>query len=243
MLPGTLPLRAILGESAALPVRHPGAFTKAILPVAAVDLVLRLGQAGDQPALWPVFLGLFAGAGAAVVFATNWHRLVLLGQPPAYGWGRPEWRYLLFSLVLGIAIVVPMMAGAAGLAAILEMAGLNALGPWMVELAGLPAWLALGVVAAVTLPLWLWLPAEAIGHDLSYEDVARMVRGERLRFWVLNAIVLGGGTLTAEILAAIGLPAMALLPLDWAIYTLEIGVLSLTFRYLAARPPASETAS
>ena len=46
---------------------------------------------------------------AASSIAVAWHRFALLGEPPAtihLRFGRPEWRYFLYSLLLGLFVVV-----------------------------------------------------------------------------------------------------------------------------------------
>ncbi|MEQ9125765.1 MAG: hypothetical protein RIM80_24730, partial [Alphaproteobacteria bacterium] len=52
----------------------------------------------------------FLGAVASVPTLTGWHRLVILSSPERsagrlYGWDGREWRYLLNSFLLGLAVV------------------------------------------------------------------------------------------------------------------------------------------
>lgn len=68
----------------------------------------------EKPVLYAIFVigGIVLQAVAGSSIAVAWHRFALLGERPAtvhLRFGRPEWRYFLYSLLLGAIIFAVMM--------------------------------------------------------------------------------------------------------------------------------------
>jgi hypothetical protein len=241
MIPGTLPIGGTLLGAIRAPFLAPRIFAKAFGPMFAVGLVASLGEAD---ALWPTALGAFNTLVLATLFCTNWHRHLILGAAPGWGWGRPETRYLVVSIMLGLLVVVPPYFAAADTYAAFD--ALADQGHITIALAlAIPVapLVAFAVMLALSVPLWLWLPSEAIGRDESYEAISALAQGERLRFFLATALALGGTLAAAWAMEAVGLPGWLTGIAMNLCYPVQIGVMSIAYRHLDSRGEGAVPAS
>lgn len=125
------------------------------------------------------------GAIAAIPTLTGWHRLVILSSPERgagrlYGWDRREWRYLLNSVLLGLAVIGVLLVfslAVGPLLANLFAAGEAAFSPGRL-LVVIAVSVAQGaIVALITAQFGLVLPAAAIGKPIGMAAAAAMASG------------------------------------------------------------------
>jgi len=164
--------------------------TGAVLSLGALSGETPPGSEGGAPepptgtALIGMLLYLL-GAVAAIPTLTGWHRLVILSSPERgagrlYGWDGREWRYLLNSFLLGLAVIGVLLVFSLAVGPLL--AGLFAADEAAFSPVRLLVVLAVSVaqgviVALITAQFGLVLPAAAIGKPIGMAAAAAMARG------------------------------------------------------------------
>lgn len=139
-----------------------------------------LGYAGSAAisAFWAIFFIAYVLSLLSVT--TAWHRTVLGGQgEPRLRLGKPEWRYLGYSLLLLIGWLVTQVAGA-------SLAGVVPVTAGKIVATLVPLLILFVVAARVVLVL----PAAAAGEALSLIDAWDLARGNGLRLIGLFAVIL-----------------------------------------------------
>ncbi len=231
MVRGTLPVLGILAGAARAPIDAPTTFAKAFAPMVVVELAAI--WASGAGTLWHHILDIFNTMILATIFCTNWHRHLILGASPRLGWGQPETRYLIFSIMLGLVLVLPSyMAGAAALAGFEAVEGTSGLAlAFASAVVILPA-VTFALMVALSVPMWLWLPSEAIGRDESHAEIVAMARGNRGRLFlvVLASLALVSGLVMG--LEWAGAPEAVTRLLALALYPMQVGVMSLAYLHL-----------
>jgi hypothetical protein len=219
-LPNRLPiLEAVLASYAALWQGRDVALRLAAVP-AGLILVLNLfiswqllpaasdpaapfdpaQAAGISPWFYPAsFLGLIP----ATLFACNWQRALLLGGDAAPGlgirWGLRETKFLVWTIVIALAMLLAALAVAIPVMAIFAVAGI-VLGIVQGAPAGPGAMTSVPLIIAAGLPvviaeiyvairLMLALPATALDGSGVFRLSWRLTRGNALRIFV--AVLLG----------------------------------------------------
>lgn len=240
-LPSPLPIGATLTAALRKPFAHPFAFILAALPFCLGDW-LTLGLRNQFPtSSWPSFVEFLNIALLWTLMVTNWHRLILVGEKPSWRWGRRELRYALIAFVVTIAVLVPpaligFVVQGFGTMLLDRIEGISPLLaiPATFAIALLPLGLLLFAICK-SVPLWLWLPSEALGRDESYDDFCIMAHGSRLRLILINGLALLANGILVYAGKLFALPVVGVTILSVIGGAFQIGALSLCYRYLSGK--------
>lgn len=228
-----LPVFATIRHSVAAIIAAPQAFIASILPLAVASAASVLIHAVAPDSRWPFAIDAMAGIVLTVLFATNWHRALIIGQPPAMQWGGTEWRYLWRGIVISLQIMAPAILIATAVA-------VSPLGATEQEKA-VYTFSTMGVVVLAMFwllcPSLLRLPAAAIGQALSFEDARTLLGDNRLRLLLILGLTEGTMWMLANLLASAEAPESAIRMVALAAQPLTVGALSFAFLHL--QPPAT----
>lgn len=245
-LSGTLPIGSTWIGALRLPLVHPMAFVAAALPF-CLGTWLAMWLLDQFPlSSWPKVIDWLLTLLLWTLMVTNWHRLILLGETPSWRWGKRELRYTVIASIVVIAVVIPPIA----LGAIIQGFGTLLLR----QLSELPAFIALPlgvalgllpllflfVAAFKSMPFWLWLPSEALGRDESYDDFCAMAKGDRMRLFLINAMVFLVGGIVMICAQVLKVPDGAIPLISVASGVLQIGTLSLCYGHLSRKVRVTE---
>lgn len=245
-LSGTLPIGSTWIGALRLPLVHPMAFVAAALPF-CLGTWLAMWLLDQFPlSSWPKVIDWLLTLLLWTLMVTNWHRLILLGETPSWRWGKRELRYTVIASIVVIAVVIPPIAfgaiiqgfGTLLLSQLSELPAFFAL-PLGVALGLLPL-LFLFVATFKSMPFWLWLPSEALGRDESYDDFCAMAKGDRMRLFLVNAVVFLVGGIVMICAQALKVPDGAIPLISVASGVLQIGTLSLCYGHLSRKVRVTE---
>ncbi|WP_119460392.1 hypothetical protein [Rhodospirillaceae bacterium SYSU D60014] len=167
--------------------RFPTFLRLAALPILLLGLAFVMpkilassGQASSTGLLFVAFTSILVISYvlSLISFTTAWHRVVIDGRS-RLRLGRSEWRYLGYSLLLLVGLLVAQFIGVSLAGAVPAMAGKVA-----VALAPLL------LVFFLAVRVMLVLPAAAAGQALSLVDAWDLARGNSLRLIGLFAVIL-----------------------------------------------------